>query len=286
MNHDVSIVMPAYKSQTTIVGAVRSVLAQSFTQWELQVICDDLTDYEALLKGAGINDPRIKHHTTGKIGAGSSPARNVGLDQANSRFIAILDADDVFHPEKLSRVMAHFASEVGAISDIVSCGLQITDAQLNPLRQVGTDVLSGELLASRYKFTNISMDSMLVFDRQNCDPRYDASFPCLTDIEFLFKLFAASKGVFHIAEPLHSYTKQTLSITNGPDAGAQLIATKRRVLGLLQDGAYPFADPDAQQGMIAFYQASLKAEETFGVVLQTNPSALFEDHVEPFLTGL
>lgn len=286
MSHDVSIIMPAYKSKMTIERAIRSVLAQSYGRWELQVISDDLMDYEALLKAAGINDPRIKYHTTGQVGSGSSPARNVGLDQATARFIAILDADDVFHPEKLNRVMTHFASEAGAISDIVSCGLQITDAQLNPLRQIGTRVPSAELLASRYKFTNISMDSMLVFDRQNCDPRYDVSFPCLTDIEFLLKLFAASKGVFHIAEPLHSYTKQIVSITNGPNAGAQLVAAKRRLLGLLQDGAYPFADPDAQQGLISFYQASLKAEETFGAVLEANPNALFEDHVEPFLTEL
>lgn len=273
----ISIIMPAYGAKDTIVQAVESVCAQTHPHWELIIVADDDVDYEQILGQAGIVDQRIRHLSTGHIGSGSPPARNIGLDASLFRYAAILDADDLFHPRKLELVSPHLHTH-----GIVSCGLQVCRADLTPLRTVGTQ-MTGPLSASAYKFTNVSMDSMLVHDRQISDPRYDPSFPCLTDIEFLLKLFAANEGVFHLGEPLHLYTKQMGSVSNKPGASAHMVDTKKRLLSALRRGEYPLADPEGVAGMIAFYEISLNAEQDYSAQLQKDPNLLFEDHLEKLL---
>jgi len=273
----VSIVLPAFHAAHAIGRAVESVLRQTHSAWELLIIADDEFDYQKLLGDLGLADTRIRFFATGATGSGSSPTRNIGLDEARYDYVATLDADDLFHPEKLERVLPHLKAH-----GIVSCGLQISDADLLPLRQVGTQA-TGSLAASLYKFANLSGDSMLVFDRKICDPRYNASFPCLTDIVFLLRLFEVNFGVFHIGEPLHIYTKQSLSVSNKPGASGLMKQTKIRLMSLLQDGAFPLADPDGVAGMLAFYTHSLDAEQSYGARLAQKPSLLFEDHLEVFL---
>lgn len=277
--HAVSVVMPAYRAEHTIVAAVRSVIAQTVHDWELLIVADDHTDYETLLGRSGIIDRRIRFFATGKIGSGSPPARNIGIDNARFRYSAILDADDQFHPEKLARALP-------ALDDfgIVSTALQLTDADGRPLRRVGEGP-DRPLLAQDYKFINLSMDSMLVYDRNKADPRFNSEFPCLTDIEFLLRLLAHNAAVFHLGTPLHTYSKQPASISNKPGASARIAETKRRILSLLAAGAYPLADPDGTKGMTCFYEISLRAEESYGRQLLENPGLLFEDHLEPMLAA-
>ncbi len=73
-------------------------------------------DYRALLEGIGVSDPRIRYTATGGHRTGCHRARNVGYAQANGAFIADLDADDVFYPERLATLVP-LAREHGAASD-------------------------------------------------------------------------------------------------------------------------------------------------------------------------
>lgn len=277
MDDAISIIVPAYAATRTIARAVKNVVAQTHIRWELIIVADDNVDYADVLAQAGIADERLRFFATGAEGSGSPPARNIGLEAAQHRYVAILDADDLMHHDKLARAV-QVLPEYG----IVSSALQVTDAQLQPLRQVGAgpDVV---LRAGDYKFTNISMDSMLVYDRQKTDPRFDVSFPCLTDIDFLLKLFAHNEQCFHFGTPLHTYVKEPGSISNKPGASTQLIDTKQRLLGLLADGHYTLADPHGLAGMMRFWELSLEAEEAYEALLAANPALLFEDHLEPRL---
>lgn len=98
---DVSIVIPAYRAQVTIGRAVESVLAQTSPEWEAVIVSDDGMDYAALLRGAGVDDERLRFVSTGRIGSGCHRARNVGLAAAHGAFIAYLDADDLLAPTHL-----------------------------------------------------------------------------------------------------------------------------------------------------------------------------------------
>ena len=274
---DFSIITPVYMGTETLVRAAQCMLAQSHEAWEWLVISDDQVDYAALLAQQGIVDARIRHLSTGQRGSGSSLARNVGLDAAQNRYVGFLDADDVTRTDKLAR----FSQYLGPYP-IVSCALDVMSADLAPLRTVGEGP-NGPLLTRDYKRVNLSGDSMIIYDRQRGDPRFNPDFPCLTDIEFLLQLFSWHEACFHLGEALHSYVKLPQSISNGPETSARMAATKRRLLAGLNEGTYPMADPEGQAGMISFFKASLEAETGYEAALADNPNLLFEDHLEPFL---
>ncbi|WP_127145073.1 glycosyltransferase family 2 protein [Pelagibacterium montanilacus] len=274
----VSVVMPAYRARPTIARAVKSLLDQTHTAFELVVVSDDGVDYAAVLEDAGIADPRIRHVSTGAVGSGSPPARNLGLEHARHDLCAILDADDRFAPQKLA-LMVPAALEHG----LASCALTITDATGRPLRTVGAgpDRLLGP---GEYKFTNLSMDSMLVYDRRRADPRFDPALPCMTDLDFLLRLFAGIARCLHLGSPLHDYVKLPVSVSNGPGVAARMIGAKTLIRERLAAGAYRLADPDGIAGMDRFLAISLAAERSFDAAAVPQP-ALFEDHLEPMLSA-
>lgn len=276
----ISVITPAFKAEHTIARAVKSVLAQTHTHFEHIIVADDEADYAAILQKQGFADNRLQFFRTGSFGSGSPPARNIGIEAAQYRYAAILDADDMMAPEKLEQALEAL-SEFG----IVSSALQVIGPALEPLRTVGAGP-DRVLRAADYKFTNFSMDSMLVYDRQRADPRFDPSFPRLTDIDFLLKLFAHNEACFHLGTPLHSYVKEPNSISNSPGAGEEIIATKQRLLKQLANGYYPMADPEGIAGMTRFWQTSLAAEEAYVLLLAQEPNLLFEDHLEPRLKAL
>jgi glycosyltransferase involved in cell wall biosynthesis len=97
----VSVLMPARNAELTIGEALKSVMFQSMSDWELLVINDASTDgtETVVLKHAG-RDSRIRLLQSN--GSGEPAARNVGLDAARGRWIAMLDADDVALPSRLT----------------------------------------------------------------------------------------------------------------------------------------------------------------------------------------
>lgn len=273
----VSIVMPAFRAQSTIARAVASALAQTYSHFELIVVADDGVDYEAILGRAGIADPRIRHLESGLIGGGSPPARNVGLEAARYDIAAILDADDAFKPGKLA-AMVPLAARHG----LVSCALDVTLPEGTHLRHVGRGA-DRLLTPAAYKFTNFSMDSMLVHDRTRADPRYDPSLPCMTDLDFLLKIFATVPACFHLGTPLHDYVKMDVSVSNGPGVTERMVATKTLIRRRLAEGHYPLADPSGIAGIDKFLAISLAAEQSFAPRPGVSPPDLFEDHLEPRL---
>ncbi|AVX05890.1 putative glycosyltransferase EpsE [Maritalea myrionectae] len=272
----ISIVMPAFKCRETLAESVQSVLTQTYSQWELVISIDDGEDYERLLGLAGLKDPRIRFTSTGNVGTGSSNARNVGVDAARSNFIAVLDADDLFVPEKLE-ITAPLLAE----NPLISTGLQVTDAALNPLRQVGTRGTQRRLSADIYKATNISMDSMILYDRARLPIEYDVNQPCLVDMDLIFKAFCHTAYCLHLPLPLHTYRKQAVSISNGPAAADKFAKMKRTLLARLEAGYYDFVEPDAaKQGFEDFLHTSLQTELEFATQNSTSPHKLFEDLLE------
>ncbi len=101
----ITIITPAYNVDQYIDEAVRSVLGQTFTNFQYVVINDGSTDETAaeVIKHAE-KDRRLELINTDNLGA--SHARNVGLDQAKGQYIAFLDGDDRWHPEFLESQLA------------------------------------------------------------------------------------------------------------------------------------------------------------------------------------
>ncbi len=93
-----SVVIPSYNRSGMTVEAVNSVLAQTFSDYEIIVVDDGSTDdTEEVLSGF---DHKIKYHK--QINAGVAFARNKGVSLSTGRYICYLDSDDIWHPEKLA----------------------------------------------------------------------------------------------------------------------------------------------------------------------------------------
>lgn len=95
----VSIIMPTFNRAWIVARAVRSVLAQTFADWELIIVDDGSTDDTACVLEQLV-DPRVRVvHAEHR---GQAAARNYGLMVANSSLVAYLDSDNVWHPEFLA----------------------------------------------------------------------------------------------------------------------------------------------------------------------------------------
>ncbi|MCK8043288.1 glycosyltransferase [Shewanella sp. 1CM18E] len=109
----VSVVMPIYNVEAFVSQAIASVLAQSFTHFELLLVNDCSPD-NSLALCQQFDDPRIQiiNHAQNQ---GLSAARNTGIRHAKGRYVAFIDSDDMWHAEKLQQHVAHLdgAPEVG-----------------------------------------------------------------------------------------------------------------------------------------------------------------------------
>ncbi|MEL6580488.1 MAG: glycosyltransferase [Cyanobacteria bacterium J06607_15] len=104
MSNDlISVVIPAYNAAATILETVNSVLAQTYTNFELIIINDGSSDRTLNLL-QDITDSRLKIYSYEN--AGLSTARNRGVERSQGEFISFLDADDCWTPNKLERQIA------------------------------------------------------------------------------------------------------------------------------------------------------------------------------------
>ncbi len=106
----VSIITPVYNAAPWLRETLDSVRAQTLTDWE-QILVDDGSsdDSVAIAEAAVLHDPRFRLIRAPR-NMGPSSARNLAIDAARGRFIAFLDADDLWHPEKLARSVAWMTS--------------------------------------------------------------------------------------------------------------------------------------------------------------------------------
>lgn len=102
----VSIIMPSYNASRFITESIKSVIVQTYQNWEL-LIADDYSKDSSVevIKKIIDKDQRIKLFSLLK-NVGAAAARNVAIEHANGQYIAFLDSDDVWEPEKLERQLA------------------------------------------------------------------------------------------------------------------------------------------------------------------------------------
>jgi glycosyltransferase involved in cell wall biosynthesis len=98
----VSVVIPAYNPGRMLAAAVESVRAQTLADWEIVVVDDRSPEDVAAALGPLLDEPRLRlvRHA---VNGGPTAARNTGMAEARGRFVAFLDADDSWQPEKLAR---------------------------------------------------------------------------------------------------------------------------------------------------------------------------------------
>lgn len=101
LNGLVSIITPAYNCEATIKETIESVIAQTYTNWEMIIVNDCSTDHTADVINK-YKDERIKLINLEK-NSGTAIARNTAIGAARGRYIALLDSDDLWKPQKLEK---------------------------------------------------------------------------------------------------------------------------------------------------------------------------------------
>lgn len=107
MNDLISIITPVYNGEAYIEATIQSVLAQTYTNWELLIVDDISTDRTAAIIQKYIQlDQRIRFFILDAKG-GASMARNKAIREAKGAYIAFLDADDLWKPNKLEKQLRY-----------------------------------------------------------------------------------------------------------------------------------------------------------------------------------
>ena len=108
----VSIIMPAFNSSKTIFDSINSVQSQTYQNWEMIIIDDGSTDNTKDIITPFLSDYRIKYLR--QLNSGPSIARNNGINKAKGKYLAFLDSDDLWKPNKLDIQIKYLDNPVSA----------------------------------------------------------------------------------------------------------------------------------------------------------------------------
>jgi len=100
----ITVITPAYNAARFIAETISSVQKQTYTNWEHLVVidCNSKDNTDQIVQDIATFDPRVKCVKSPEA-YGAAQNRNVGLKLAQGEFIAFIDADDLWHPNKLSK---------------------------------------------------------------------------------------------------------------------------------------------------------------------------------------
>lgn len=232
----ISIITPSYKTKGGLKKSIESVLKQTYSNFELIVVDDNNPDtderkFTEELMSQYQDDHRIIYikHEMNKNGAA---ARNTGFRAATGEYIAYLDDDDEFMPEKLEKELRFLQENIEY--DAVYSRFFINGAINKALPFKGNCLV--EVLSDKTRMQT----STLMFRRRAIETigGFDESFRRHQDYELLVKFFSHGYKIGYIREPLAIYTTTGQNFVNGKkleDLKAQFLLKFENVLDKLDE---------------------------------------------------
>jgi lipopolysaccharide biosynthesis glycosyltransferase len=162
----VSVIIPTYNRADMITESVKSVLNQTYADFELLVVDDGSTD-DTKQVVESIRDERIRYIAMPENG-GAGAARNEGIRQAKYDYIAFQDSDDYWLPEKLEKQMKLLAQhpEAGLVYCAYECRLSNGAVQIVPSREILMNEKSGHIYEYMLERNTIGAPTVLM--RREC----------------------------------------------------------------------------------------------------------------------
>jgi teichuronic acid biosynthesis glycosyltransferase TuaG len=234
----ISVIVPCYNMERFITDTLNSVINQTFTDWELLIVDDSSSDDTLkIIRTFCEKDPRI-HFATQIQHGGIAKARNQCIQMAKGKFFAFLDADDLWHPNKLEQQLKFMTERnIGFSYTSYDC----VNESGQPLNK--TIKTAGDLDYKAYLHNTIIGCSTVMINTaivgQVTVPDFRTSEDTATWLNILKKGFKA----YAITEPLTSYRIRSKSASsNKLKASADLWRVYRRQEKLpLPNAIYSFS---------------------------------------------
>jgi glycosyltransferase involved in cell wall biosynthesis len=180
----ISVVMPVYNREATVLKAISSVLDQSYGDLELIVVNDGSTD-NSEQKVLSVNDHRLKYIDLGK-NQGACVARNAGVNASKGDFIAFQDSDDFWHRDKLEKQLEFIQTKGG---DVIFCAISAFDEfdrniGIIPPLDIEAVVTFDMLIYKSF------ISTVTIFGKRECflDERFDPEVKRLQDWDLMLRV--------------------------------------------------------------------------------------------------
>ncbi len=236
----VSVIMPTYNRAELVVRAIGSVLGQTFRDFELIVVDDASTDDTAAAV-ARIDDPRLKFVRLLKNGQ-QPHASNIGIARARGEWVAFLDDDDEWLPEKLEMQLARVEREPDPRVSVVYCRALVHDEHgLRPLGEWAAP--EGDVRHSQLAGRQLVIPTVYMVKRGALLEAggFDESLAGAVDTDLWLRLSMASHHFAAVQEPLAIYhTDSPNRLTDDPvGAVRSYFALYRRWDPLMRESVGP-----------------------------------------------
>lgn len=242
------MLIPVFNGETVLPQAVADVLAQTMSDLEVIVIDDASVDGTAAVAARlAQDDARVRIVSApGNVGPGG--ARTLGLEAAKGEWIAVLDADDGWEPDRLARLLTIAAAqELDAVADnlsLVDPGLGQVVGHAFPLSPDAFEVLTPErFLANAVPGGRVNLGWMKPIVRRAFLTRHGIIWPPLRhaeDMVFTMRILLAGGRFGLVGWPGYRYTQRrgTVSgIASGQSRTRRSAAEQQRAVALLREEA-------------------------------------------------
>lgn len=203
----VTIALSMHNASRTIQCAIRSLLAQSFADWELIVFDDGSSDGSAELVRA-FADPRIQVHSDGRR-LGLAARLNQAVDLARGAYFARMDADDIAYPDRLQRQLAFLQAHTEV--DLLGSSMMVFTGDGVPVGLFPSRATHAQICARPFAGFYLAHPTWMGKSEWFRRWRYDARWRKSQDQDLLLRSF--SRSCFAgLPEPLVGYRQDTLAL--------------------------------------------------------------------------
>ena len=238
----VSVVIPTHNRAPLIVRAVESCLAQQGVGRIEVIVVDDCSDDDTAELVCGIDDDRVRYLRLDS-NQGGAAARNAGIEQAAGRYLALLDSDDTWKPDKLQRQIARLEQSEAPDRTVIHTQVRVcreTGVEIQPRRGKG----EGESIAD-YLFVgdgHMQTSSLLMSTALARRTGFDPALRKHQDYDFCLRLEQQDARFCLLAEPLvdwlHDERPDRITRRYGVEASEHFLATRRDLLGSAAASAF------------------------------------------------
>lgn len=216
---EISVVVPIYNTEKYIINFIKSVINQTYTDFELILVNDGTKDNSIALAEELLKDSKIEYIIINKENGGQSTARNAGINIAKGKWIVTPDSDDVLQKDYLE-VMCRKTQDKDV--DVIICDLaNVTDDNINQEtnRTGNFEIKSGKEFFINFIMHKISIGPVsLMIKKELIDTiglRYNENSRYSEEFIFITALLYNANMVVHVKERLYNYCLRKGSVSTG-----------------------------------------------------------------------